>query len=137
MTSNTEIVLSKSQAEVLVRHSRNNVPNESCAILYGKMESGKTLIKEIFLATNIESSPVAFTISNEELLSAYNYAEKNALDISGIFHSHPNSVAYPSEVDQKYMEINIIPWVIFSNLNEEFKAYIYDSGIIPLSIKIS
>ena len=137
MTSQIEILLSQSQAEILKKHSRESAPNESCAILFGDIESEKYIVKEIFLTENTESSPVTFTISNEDLIKAYNHAEKNSLDISGIFHSHPNSVAYPSETDKKYMEVNPVPWIIFSNLNDEFRAYIYDSGILPVAIKIS
>jgi len=137
MTSHTEIILSQSHAEILKKHSRESVPNESCAILFGNIESKKYIVKEILLTENTESSPVTFTISNEDLIKAYSHAEKNSLDISGIFHSHPNSVAYPSETDKKYMEVNPVPWIIFSHLNDEFRAYIYDSGILPLAIKIS
>ncbi len=77
-----------------------------------------------------------FTISNEELIKAYTEAERGKLDVSGIFHSHPSSVAYPSFTDKRYMEINPVPWIIFSNLSNEFKAYIYNSDIVPVPVKI-
>ena len=136
MTAPKAIILSKNQIEILTNHSRAKSPNESCAILFGSIDNDQIIIKEIFLAKNIENSPVNFTISPEELITAYSTAEKKGLDVSGIFHSHPSSVAYPSSTDKKYMECNPVPWVIFSNLNNEFKAYIYNSGIIPVPVKI-
>jgi proteasome lid subunit RPN8/RPN11 len=79
---------------------------------------------------------VNFTISPDELILAYSTAEKKGLDVSGIFHSHPSSVAYPSNTDKKYMETNPVPWIIFSNLNNDFRAYIYNSDIVPVPVKI-
>lgn len=132
-----KIILSKNQIEILTNHSKEKLPNESCAILFGSTDDNHiSIIKEIFLAENIENSPANFTISNEELIRGYDIAEMKNLDVSGIFHSHPNSAAYPSSTDEKYMEINPVPWVIFSNPHNEFKAYIYNSDIIPVPVKI-
>lgn len=136
MTTPKAIILSRNQIEILTKHSIKNSPNESCAILFGSIDDDQVIIKEIFLTKNIENSPVNFTISNEELISAYQEAERKKLDVSGIFHSHPSSVAYPSLTDKKYMQGNPVPWVIFSNLNNEFKAYIYNSDIVPVPVKI-
>ena len=112
------------------------MPNESCAILFGKIENETFDVRDIFLTKNTEESPVNFTISNDELLTAYSEAEKRKLEVIGIFHSHPDSIAYPSLTDKKYMEINPVPWIIFSNKNKEFKAYIFESEIMPVSLEI-
>ena len=137
MTGPNAVILSKPQVQILVKHARDTIPNESCAILFGGTTDGNVIVEEIFLTKNIEDSPVNFTIAPEELISAYDAAEKKKLEVIGIFHSHPDSVAYPSLTDKKYMEINPVPWVIFSNQNNEFKAYIYDSGLVPVPVKIS
>lgn len=130
------IVLSKNQSDALRQHSEKNSPNEACAILFGRTDGDSVTISEIFLTKNMEDSPVNFTISPEELIRAYDTAEKRNLDVSAIFHSHPESVAYPSSTDRKYMEINPIPWIIFSNTHDEFKAYIYDLDVLPVPVKI-
>ena len=130
------IVLSKNQIDTLKQHSEKNSPSEACAILFGGIDNGSVIVKDVFLTKNIEDSPVNFTISPEELILAYDTAEKNGLDVSAIFHSHPGSVAYPSTTDKKYMEINPVPWVIFSNIHDEFKAYIFDLDLVPVPVKI-
>lgn len=130
------IVLLQNQIEILTNHAKKNNPNESCAILFGKIENRIFDVRDVFLTKNTEDSPVNFTISNEELLSAYDEAEKRKLEVIGIFHSHPDSMAYPSLTDKKYMEINPVPWVIFSNKNNEFKAYIFESEITPVTLEI-
>ncbi|MDE1843763.1 MAG: M67 family metallopeptidase [Thaumarchaeota archaeon] len=136
MTVPKAITLSKNQVQVLKKHSERELPNESCAILFGSTVDGIVTIKEMFLTKNIDKSPVNFTISNEELITAYSEAEKMHLEVIGIFHSHPGSVAYPSSTDKKYMEINPIPWIIFSGIHDEFKAYIYDLDLVPVPVKI-
>lgn len=122
--------------DTLVKHARNNVPNESCAILFGGIENDHFTVKDVFLTKNVQDSPVNFTISNEDLIKGYEEAEKRNLDVVGIFHSHPDSSAYPSLTDQKYMEINPVPWIIFSNKDQEFKAYVFDSKIIPVDLAV-
>lgn len=131
-----QIVFSQDQIDILATHTRNNIPNESCAVLFGKIENDHFTVKDIFLTKNTQESPVNFTISNEELIKVYEEAEKRQLDVVGIFHSHPDASVYPSLTDQKYMEINPVPWIIFSNKNQEFKAYIFDSKIIPVDLAV-
>jgi proteasome lid subunit RPN8/RPN11 len=86
-----KIILSESDKKILTKHAENEKPNESCAILFGK----DNLVSEVFLTKNIEESPVNFTISNDQLIEGYKIAEDKKLQVIGIFHSHPNSEAYP------------------------------------------
>jgi proteasome lid subunit RPN8/RPN11 len=136
MTLQKEIVFSKNQIDILRKHAKLNAPNESCAIIFGKHENERFITKEIVLTKNIEQSRVSFSISNDELIKVYEQAEKNDLDIVGIFHSHPDSAAYPSAMDRNYMEINPIPWIIFSNVTDDFKCYILESAVVPLVVTV-
>lgn len=130
------ILISKDQIDILSEHAKKASPNESCAILFGKIEKDHYMVKAVFLTMNIENSPVNFTISNDELIKGYQEAEKRKLDVVGIFHSHPDSDAYPSATDQKFMEINPVPWVIFSNKSEQFRAYVFESKVIPFDLHV-
>ena len=125
-----KLTLPEKFKQILSEHAINQNPNESCAILYGKDE----IVSDIFLAKNIEESPVNFTISNEELIQAYSIAEEKKLDVIGIFHSHPQSKAYPSNTDKKFMESNPVIWVIYSGIDENFRAFYLDSEIIEIPI---
>ncbi len=129
------LVLLQNHIEILINHAKKNTPNESCAILFGRINNEKFEVIDIFLTENIEGSPVEFSLSPEDVFKVYSEAEKRKLEL-GIFHSHPDSNAYPSSTDTKFMEINPYPWVIFSSKNEEFKAYIFVSRVIPISLEI-
>ena len=126
-----KIRLTESDKKVLSEHSENQKPNEACAILFGKDNQ----VSELFLAENIEESPVNFTISNDQLIEAYKIAEEKQLEVIGIFHSHPNSDAFPSNTDMKFMQSNPVVWIIYSGINKNFRAFILKSSIIEISIE--
>jgi len=62
------IILKENQLQQLKGHANNKNPNESCALLFGKVEDNSVKVNDLFLAENIDDSPINFTISNEELL---------------------------------------------------------------------
>ena len=126
-----KIILKQSEKKILSQYSENEKPNESCAILFGKNNQ----ILDIFLAENIDKSPVNFTISNKQLIEAYKIAEDKKMDVVGIFHSHPNSDAYPSNTDKKFMQSNPVVWIIYSGINKNFRAFILESNAIEIPIE--
>ena len=128
------LVLTEAQRQLLSKESISNSPNEACALLFGKKENDKLIVRKIFLAENVEESPVNFTISNEQLILGYKEAEEKGLEVIGIFHSHPSSEPYPSATDKKFMEINPVAWVIFSDITKSFKAYMFESKVIEIPI---
>jgi len=130
------IVLAQKEKDKLVTHAISEQPSESCAMLFGKKVGDNWNVKEVFLTQNIDGSQTNFTISPEELLKGYQIAEKNQLEVVGVFHSHPNSDAIPSSTDKKFMQNNPVPWIIFSGVNNDLKAYLLDSTIIEIQIKI-
>jgi len=129
------IVLAQKEKNKLVTHAISEQPSESCAMLFGKKIGDNWNVKEVFLTQNIDDSQTNFTISPEELLKGYQIAEKNQLEVVGIFHSHPNSDAIPSNTDKKFMQNNPVPWIIFSGVNNDLKAYLLDSTVIEIPIK--
>jgi len=129
------IKISESLRKNLELHANEQNPYEACAILLGNKDEEIWETTEIFLTENIEKSEINFTVSNEQLLEGYKMAEEKGLDVVGIFHSHPKSLPSPSNTDIKFMKGNPIPWVIYSGLTKEMKAYLLDSEIIQILIK--
>ena len=126
-----KIILKQSDKKLLSQYSENQKPNEACAILFGKNNE----VLDIFLTENIEGSPVNFTISNEQLIEGYKMAENKKMEVIGIFHSHPNSDAFPSNTDKKFMQSNPVVWIIYSGINKNFRAFILDSETKEIPIK--
>ena len=130
------IVLTRKDKDKLVTHAIVQQPSESCAMLLGKKVDDNWNVEEIFLTQNVDNSQTNFTISPEELLEGYQLAEKLHLELVGVFHSHPNSDAIPSSTDKAFMQNNPVPWIIFSCVNNSLKAYLLDSDVIEIPIKI-
>jgi len=126
-----KIKLSQTDKKILAEFSENQKPNESCALLFGK----NTTVMDLFLTENIEKSPVNFTISNEQLIEGYRIAEEKKMEVIGIFHSHPDSEAYPSNTDKKFMQSNPVVWIIYSGINKNFRAYVLESEITEIPIE--
>ena len=128
------IKISESLRKNLELHANEQNPYEACAILLGNKDEKIWETTEIFLTENIEKSEINFTVSNEQLLEGYKMAEEKGLDVVGIFHSHPKSEPSPSTTDIKFMKGNPVPWVIYSGLTQEMKAYILESEVIQIPI---
>ena len=132
-----EILLNQKQVDVLMQHSEKSGVSESCAMLFGIHSNQQWNVKEVFLTHNSygnntgNGSPETnFIISPEQLLEGYQLAEKKQLELVGIFHSHPNSAASPSNTDKKYMKVNgDIPWIIFSGLNTDLRAFMLEENM--------
>ena len=131
-----KIILTESQKQLLSNHAENETPNESCAILFGTKDAENIIVQKIFLTKNIEQSPVNFTISAEQRLEADKMEKELGLEIISIFHSHPDSKAYPSNTDKKFMELNPVVWIIYSGVSKDFRAYILESEILEIPTEI-
>jgi len=125
-----EILLNQKQVDILIEYSEKSRPNESCAMLLGSHNDQQWNVKEVFLTRNAHTdSRTSFIITPEELLQGYQLAEKKQLELVGVFHSHPNSAASPSNFDKKFMKVNgDVPWIIFSGINTDLRAFILEEN---------
>ena len=129
-----KIIISNLLRENLVQHANKQDPYEACAILLGKTNEETWETTEIFLTENMDKSEINFTVSNEQLLEGYTKAEEKGLSVVGIFHSHPKSEPTPSNTDIEFMKGNPVPWVIYSGLTNDMKAYLLESEVIQIQI---
>lgn len=96
-------------------HAESAYPEECCGIMLGQMANdGKTLIEvrqtENAWTTEANSYPDAelmtaesrYAIAPAVLLQAQRQARDHSFEIIGIYHSHPDHPAVPSEVDREY-----------------------------------
>ncbi len=86
------INIKKKDYNILVEYSKQESPNEACAILAGKNNS----ISRIYLMKNIQEQPDSFLMAPEEQFKVIKDIRKKKLEMLGIFHTHPDSPARPS-----------------------------------------
>ena len=132
---NKSIILSDKDKQELVKYAESEKPYESCAILVGNETDENWTVKELVLTENTAKSEVTFTISPDKEFEVDKKAKESNMEIVCIFHSHPESEAYPSETDKKFMRVNPFPWIIYSGKTEKMNCFILeDENVKQISI---
>lgn len=85
---------------------------------------------------NSDESPNTFSMDPIDLINAYQDIDLKGLEVVGIFHSH-NSLPLPSSTDIKYMELNPVVWLIYSTSSNSYSAYILDTKIMQVALRIT
>lgn len=87
---------------------------EACGLLGGRIEGSAYKTRLVIPATNILHSPTRYRIEPQEQLAAFLTFEAQGLELVGIYHSHPQGLAYPSPTDiaeAYYPEAIYLIWV--------------------------
>lgn len=82
--------------DAMLAHAHGCHPEESCGLLASD-EGGS--IRMAYPLTNVLHSPINYTIEPTEHFRALKHAERSGWEVSGVFHSHPHTRAYPSPTD--------------------------------------
>lgn len=82
--------------EAMLAHAENCHPEESCGLL---ASDAVGRVRMAYPLTNSLRSSTNYTIEPREHFKALRHAERQGWDISGVFHSHPHTQAYPSPTD--------------------------------------
>jgi proteasome lid subunit RPN8/RPN11 len=112
----------------LIAHARAEAPNECCGVV-GCVDG---LATNFYRARNRFESPMRFEIHPTDLYEIYERTEARG-ERPAVYHSHPNTEAYPSQTD-----VNLarwwpgIHWLICSLAEEEpvVRAFRIDDGAV-------
>lgn len=111
--------LRSQQIEAICQHGESAYPNECCGLLLGKLCDGSKTVVEVRATENVWNAEAAelfsamegtratnqlsnYAISPQTILQVQKEVRDRALEIVGIYHSHPNSAAIASECDRLY-----------------------------------
>jgi len=97
-----KLIIYLSATETMENHALETYPEECCGFLYGT-EGDVREISHAGKTKNIksENKRKKFKIDPLEYLRAEKYAMANKLELLGIYHSHPDHPAVPSEHDRE------------------------------------
>lgn len=90
------IKLPKKVHDEMLAHAKAGYPNEACGILAGPKTGEGTLF---FPMKNLDDSAISYFMDPKEQLLVFKQLRELKLEMTGIFHSHVASVAYPSQKD--------------------------------------
>ena len=97
-----KLTVDKDAMKKMHDHAVETFPYECCGFFYGNEKDGRL----VTLAIPVENSKEGdqrrrFEISALDYMKAERYASEKDMDLLGIYHSHPNHPARPSEHDLK------------------------------------
>ncbi|NEQ78029.1 MAG: M67 family metallopeptidase [Okeania sp. SIO2C9] len=110
------LIISSFHFQTISTHAETSYPNECCGLLLGKQNQQTKTVIEVWPAENSWQTEVdeywpeqkdfteerRYAIPPELMLKAMKYGRERHLFIIGIYHSHPDHPAIPSEFDRTY-----------------------------------
>ena len=97
----TGVGIDPSAESALRRLAEAAYPHEGCGVLIGRYGSGGMHIDEVTSARNMwtERARDRYDLDPADMLAASNRARSQGADVVGIWHSHPDHPARPSQFD--------------------------------------
>ncbi|MBE7490443.1 MAG: M67 family metallopeptidase [Planctomycetes bacterium] len=82
-------------------HAAETYPHECCGLLVGRVEARGRVALEAHRAgnLNVERAHDRFSLDPKDFMRVDTQARARGLDIVGIYHSHPDHPARPSQTD--------------------------------------
>lgn len=90
-----QVLIAKSILQKMIAHALQEAPNECCGVIGG---TGNRL-ETWYPMRNDQSSPTRYFGNPPDLFSAVKSMRNQGEEMTGIYHSHPTSPAYPSTTD--------------------------------------
>jgi proteasome lid subunit RPN8/RPN11 len=90
-------------------HGEAYYPNEGAGLLLGEVDGESRRVTQLLPLDNDfdeDERYHRYQISPQDMLQAQQFADSHDLDIVGVFHSHPDHPAQPSEFDRQWA----LPW---------------------------
>ena len=114
--------------EAMLMHSRFVYPQEACGLLAADQDGR---LRMAYCLTNAERSESSYTIDPTEHFRALQHAESQGWNLTGAFHSHPHSDAFPSKTDLRLAaEPDWIYFIVGLNGPAAVRAFLLDGGTI-------
>lgn len=129
MKTNQEII------DSLVDHAKRELPYEACGYLAAK----DGLVSHYYELTNTDKAADHFTMDPKEQFAAIRDMRDKGFTMAGVYHSHPETPARPSEEDIRLAYDPEISYVIVSLAEPEssVKSFKIRAGkVTPEEIKI-
>lgn len=111
--------LTAEHIRLICAHAQSTYPEECCGLLLGQLSQEDKTLVEVMPVENVWSVQASkpfqqidanldpganksshYTIAPEVMLKVQKEARDRQLDLIGVFHSHPNHPAIPSEFDR-------------------------------------
>ncbi len=118
------LFLSRNQLNTIYAHADRAYPDECCGLMLGRLTSEGRFVEDLWAVENSWNAEAAqeladdpgfskarrYWIAPQEMLTVMRGARERNLEIIGVYHSHPDNPAVPSECDRR------LAWAQYSYL---------------------
>ena len=94
------LTLPDAERERILMHAETCYPMECCGFLLGMRQGDSLRVVEALPAANTASGRNRYRIAPEAALEAELHSRRRGLEVIAIYHSHPETGAFPSAVDR-------------------------------------
>lgn len=108
------LTLHADHLQAIHAHVDRTYPEECCGLLLGTIDADKKVVHRVYEVSNAWDQEAANVLNNsegftktrrywiapEDMLAAMREARHRSLDVIGVYHSHPDHPAVPSECDR-------------------------------------
>ena len=96
----TAVRVPRPVAEAVVRHARDERPNEACGLIVGSGPAADGGTARRYVACrNAAASPSRYLVDGEDLLRVLDELDRTGEELWGVAHSHVRTNAVPSPTD--------------------------------------
>jgi proteasome lid subunit RPN8/RPN11 len=132
--------LSRAHLDRMRAHISALAPLEACGLLAAlPTAGGKAMqVAEVIPVRNSAESPVRFFMDPAEQLKAFDWMERQGMQLAGIYHSHPDGPEGPSATDLEEAAYQVV-YIIWSRPGGAWQARafrIVDAQAHEVSLRI-
>jgi proteasome lid subunit RPN8/RPN11 len=135
------IELSPDQQKIIQTHAEQAYPEECCGLLLGNLIHGRKILVEVRSLPNAWESATNELNSDADLSKSRRYwidpaamlavmrdARSHHLEIIGVYHSHPNHAAVPSECDRQlaWQQYSYLIVSVHNGIARDFQSWCLD-----------
>lgn len=123
------VKVSQSIIDAMLEHARSGFPFECCGLLAGR----DALVSRMYKLTNMLKSETRYQVDSSEHFAAVKDMRRLGIELLAVFHSHPVTLAYPSETDVKlafYPEIDYMIISLTDIKKPVIRSFRIEDGII-------
>ncbi|MBI4041317.1 MAG: M67 family metallopeptidase [Deltaproteobacteria bacterium] len=115
------VIILNEVKKVIYEHAHKTYPQECCGFLYGTEHPDRTIIlSKPVDNTQKNEKERRYQISSLDYIKAEQFAIQNNLALLGVYHSHPDHPAMPSDFDTQHA-LPFFSYLIVSIVNKEAK----------------
>ena len=93
--------------------AEESCPEEACGLLWGKRCEADVYVASVYQSKNCADDPrTKFEVNPQLRFDLERLAREGEMDVVGLYHSHPNGSAKPSEIDLSRAWETALIWVI-------------------------